>query len=292
MNILLTGAEGFTGQPFAAVAMAAGHEVTALQSNLTDASAVKQEVTQVAPDAVVHLAAISFVGHADESAFYSVNVIGTMNLLAALTTLRQPPRKVLLASSANVYGNCEASPINESQAPAPVNHYAASKLAMEQLARTYFDRLPIVISRPFNYTGPGQLSSFVIPKIVAHFAQRAPQISLGNMHVEREYNDVSMVCAAYLLMLQHGVRSETYNVCSSKTHTLQQVMKLLAKMTGHTLRVDVNTSFVRASEVHRLCGDPAKLHEMITQKGLALPSIPLQETLERMLIVATAPSSH
>lgn len=289
MNILLTGAEGFTGQPFAAVALAAGHEVTALQANLTDASAVKQEVTQVAPDAVVHLAAISFVGHADESAFYRVNVIGTMNLLAALTTLRQPPRKVLLASSANVYGNCEASPINESQAPAPVNHYAASKLAMEHLARTYFDRLPIVISRPFNYTGPGQLSSFVIPKIVAHFARRATQISLGNMHVEREYNDVSMVCAAYLVMLEHGVQGETYNVCSGKTYTLHQVINLLAEMTRHTLRVDVNPAFVRASEVHRLCGDPAKLHGMMADKGLALPSTPLQETLERMLVVAAAP---
>ena len=87
-------------------------------------------------------------------AFYNVNVLGAMNLLAGLTALPVKPRKVLLASSANVYGNCDASPITEGQLAAPVNHYAMSKLAMEQMAWTYLDRLPIVITRPFNYTGP------------------------------------------------------------------------------------------------------------------------------------------
>ena len=91
MKLLLTGADGFTGLHFAARARASGHEVVGLKANLTDRDALQAEVTQVAPEAVVHLAAISFVGHADDSAFYAVNVVGTTHLLAALAALPQVP---------------------------------------------------------------------------------------------------------------------------------------------------------------------------------------------------------
>lgn len=185
MKILLTGAAGFTGHFFKSAAEAAGHTVVALQADLTDKAAVVDQVMQMNPDAVVHLAAISFVGHADDSAFYRVNVVGTMNLLAALAALPTRPRCVMLASSANIYGNCDTSPIAETQPAAPVNHYAMSKLAMEHMAMTYADRLPIVITRPFNYTGPGQAPHFLIPKLVSHFARKAETIELGNVHVER-----------------------------------------------------------------------------------------------------------
>ena len=129
LNILLTGANGFTGLHFIALAQQVGHAVTALQVDLTQPQAVTDAVASAVaalpraqPWAVVHLAALSFVGHADELAFYGVNVQGTLNLLAALVGQAVRPSCVLVASSANVYGNCRQSPIAESQAPAPVNH--------------------------------------------------------------------------------------------------------------------------------------------------------------------------
>ena len=279
MKILLTGSAGFTGHHFAVSAQAAGHAVLPLQADLTDQAAVAAEVRQAAPDAVVHLAAISFVGHADDSDFYRVNVIGTMNLLAALAALPRPPGKVLLASSANIYGNCDASPITEDQPPAPVNHYAASKLAMEHMARTWSERLPIVITRPFNYTGAGQGGQFLIPKLVDHFARKAPRIELGNLHVEREFNDVRMVCSAYMALLNHGQAGQAYNVCTGQTYTLQNVLEKLEAITGHTLDVQVNPAYVRANEVHRLCGNPAKL---LASTGLSL-GYALSDTLQWML---------
>lgn len=279
MRILLTGADGFTGRHFAAAATQAGHTVTPLRANLRDADNLRTEVHMAAPDAVVHLAAISFVGHADDAAFYAVNVVGTTHLLAALASLAQMPRAVLLASSANIYGNCEASPIAESQPPAPVNHYAASKLAMEHLAHTWLDRLPIIVARPFNYTGPGQGTQFLIPKMVDHFVRQAPHIALGNLQVEREFNDVRMVCSAYLQLLTHGQPGQTYNVCSGQPHTLQSVVQTLQTLTGHTLEVQVNPAFVRPNEVHRLCGDPRKL---LACTG-PLPGFTLQDTLLWML---------
>ena len=283
MNILLTGAEGFTGRHFAQSAEQAGHQITRLSVDLTDKAAVQEQVRQVQPDAVVHLAAISFVGNANEAAFYAVNVIGSMNLLDALAALPRVPCKVLLVSSANIYGNCDASPIDEDQVPAPVNHYAASKLAMEHMARTCADRLPIVTARPFNYTGVGQGVQFLIPKLVDHFARRLPRIELGNLHVEREFNDVRMVCQDYLALLAHGVPGQAYNICSGVTYTLQQVVDALTRLTGHSLQVQVNPAFVRANEVHRLCGDPGKLLRLLEQQGVCRTTPGLEQTLQTML---------
>lgn len=279
MRLLVTGADGFTGRHFVAAARAFGHDVLALQTNLNDKVALQAEVVQAAPEAVVHLAAISFVGHADASAFYNVNVIGTLNLLDALAALPQVPRSVLLASSANVYGNCEQSPITELQLPAPVNHYAMSKLAMEHMARTYADRLPLFFVRPFNYTGPGQDVSFVIPKLVAHFSRRAEVVELGNLYGEREINDVRYVCDVYLRLLHKADLGGVYNICTGRTFTLQSVLTLLTHITGHHLQVKVSPNFVRKNDIQCLCGSPEKLLALVGET--ALP--PLAETLRWML---------
>ena len=281
-RILLTGTSGFTGQHFKKMAELLGHQVLALRSDLSDAQAIETELRGQELDKVVHLAGISFVGHADEAAFYRVNTIGTLNLLKALKASQQHLTCVLLASSANIYGNCDASPISETQPPAPVNHYAMSKLAMEHMARTLSEDLPLVQVRPFNYTGPGQASSFLIPKLVDHFVRRAPEIELGNLHVEREFNDVRMVCDAYLSLLDHGVPGEVYNVCSGQPYTLQEVIAALEALTGHQIHVKVNPAFVRASEVRRLCGDPGKLIACIG----SLQSYTLKDTLSTMLEAA------
>ena len=279
MRILLTGADGFTGRHFQAAATRAGHEVVPLRVNLTDRDGLRQEVQAIKPEAVVHLAAISVVGHDDETAFYGVNVVGTAHLLTALASLPHRPMSVLIASSANIYGNCEASPIAETQPPAPVNHYAASKLAMEHMARTYLDRLPIVLARPFNYTGPGQGGQFLIPKMVDHFKRRAAHIELGNLQVEREFNDVRMVCEAYLKLLEHGLPGEAYNVCTGHPYTLVAVMQMLQDLTGQQMDIQVNPAFVRPNEVHRLCGNPTKL---LTCTGPLTPRS-LSDTLQWML---------
>lgn len=279
MRILLTGADGFTGRHFKTIAETAGHEVWSLRTNLKDVIALREEVANARADWILHLAAISFVGHTDATAFYSVNVIGTMNLLSALAALPTKPLKVLLASSANIYGNSEASPIGETTPPAPINHYAMSKLAMEHMALTYADALPLVLARPFNYTGPDQAVEFLIPKLVKHFGERFPTVELGNLHIEREFNDVRMVCNAYLALLTQGKNREIYNICSGKMHSLQDVIDRLQHLTGHTMAVKVNPAFVRANEIHRLCGSPEKLKACIGP----LANYTLDETLSSML---------
>ena len=159
---LITGLRSFTGRCLAAELEAAGYcvhgtvygrDVCGEQEtavDLCDREAIRKLVTTVKPDVVVHLAAISFVGHGDAMDFYLTNIVGTRNLLEALADCDKKPEAVLLASSANIYGQAHVDPIVETTPVNPLNDYAVSKLAMEQMARLWMEKLPITIVRPFN----------------------------------------------------------------------------------------------------------------------------------------------
>lgn len=287
---LLTGCHGFTGRYVARELAAAGYEVIGLahdgdppvpgtlNANLLDRAAVRVAIEQARPDAVVHLAAISFVAHGDVDELYRVNIVGTRNLLEALDAARQRPRIVVLASSANVYGNAQDAPITEATQPAPVNDYAISKLAMEYMARSWMDRMSIAITRPFNYTGVGQSEQFLIPKIVAHFRRGEKVIELGNTDVARDFSDVRDVARAYAAIVAKAPVGKVVNVCSGIAYTLGEVLEMMAGIAGYAIEVRVNPAFVRASEVKRLVGSHARLRELA---GFA-PTIPLEETLRWM----------
>ena len=184
---------------------------------------------------------------------------GHHDLLDALVALPKRPHRVILASSANVYGNATDDPITERTPVAPVNHYAASKVAMEHLAVAYMDRLPICITRPFNYTGLGQRPDFLIPKLVGHFAARKPFIELGNVDVVRDFSDVRAVTEAYLRLLTSEPAPRLTNICSGVGRSLREVLSELEQLSGHRLEIRINPAFVRAQEVRRLVGSASTL---------------------------------
>lgn len=287
---LVTGLRGFTGHFIAHELKAAGYEVfgTAhiaepageggVTVDLCDREGLRRVVTDIRPDVVAHLAAISFVAHGDAEAIYRTNVVGTRNLLEALAGLEQAPRAVLLASSANIYGNTPVEVIDESVLPKPANDYAVSKLAMEYMAHLWMDRLPILITRPFNYTGVGQGAQFLLPKIVRHFQRGERVIELGNIDVKRDFSDVRMVARAYAVLLARAPAGEVFNICSGEAHSLEDVLAMMAEIAGYEIKVRVKPAFVRANEVKRLQGDCSKLCKAIGQ----LDRIPLMETLRWM----------
>jgi nucleoside-diphosphate-sugar epimerase len=266
-RVLVTGLSGFTGPYLARALEAEGHEVLAADLttgfDLLDPSSLAEALAARVPEYVVHLAALSSVTHGNASELYAVNAVGTSNLLEAIARTAPAVRKVLLASSANVYGNADADPIDEAVPPAPVNHYACSKLAMEFISRTWFDRLPILIARPFNYTGPGQTDIFLVPKLVAHYAQRRPVLELGNIDVERDFSDVRMVVDAYARLLVSEARGAVVNVCSGVGRSLRSILDALQSITGHAPQLRVAEHLVRRAEVHRLVGSNARLRQMI-----------------------------
>jgi nucleoside-diphosphate-sugar epimerase len=292
-RVLVTGLEGFTGQYVAAELAHSGYAVCGLAHatdyaveearrhvNLLDVDAVHAAVAEIQPQAVIHLAAIAFVAHDDADAIYRTNIVGTRHLLNALADLPRPPATVILASSASVYGNADdcSGLLNERTAAAPANDYAVSKLAMEYMARTWSGRLPLVFTRPFNYTGVGQAGRFLIPKIVDHFRRGERHIELGNLDVWREFMDVRAVAWAYRRLLETRSDDDTFNICSGASHSLREVLAMMAEIAGYAIEISVNPAFVRDNEVQRLEGDPARLQARIG----SLPVYELSETLRLM----------
>jgi nucleoside-diphosphate-sugar epimerase len=287
---LITGLRGFTGYYMARELSAAGYHVhgTVLPGeptgpdifavDLLDRASVATAVEQVRPDVVVHLAGIAFVAHNDADQMYRVNVVGTRNLLEALAAGSHKPSSVLLASSANIYGNADIPVIDESVAPGPANDYAVSKLAMEYMARLWMDKLPITIARPFNYTGVGQTENFLLPKIVSHFRKEARRIELGNLAIARDFSDVRTVARCYRRLLAAAPSGEAFNVCSGQPHSLESLIDMMSDIAGYRIEVHVNPAFVRANEVLTLTGSNAKLAAVI---GKIEPT-PLLETLRWM----------
>lgn len=279
MRLLLTGADGFTGQHLTNAAKQMGYQVFALQGDLQDEALVCQQILELAPTHVVHLAAISHTTDKDELAYYRVNLLGSMNLLKALSNLDTVPLKVILASTSNVYGNNPHSPIAETAMPSPISHYAMSKLAMEFMSQPFLNRLSIVITRPFNYTGVGHTEHFVIPKIVDHFRRKANMIELGDTTVLREYNDVRDICQMYLQLLDLGEGGKTYNLATTRQYCLKDVVGLLEEISGHAMDIIMNPQFVRENEIAHLCGDARFLEKCIGTQNLHS----LEDTLEWML---------
>lgn len=291
-TVLITGIHGFTGRYMAGELAGAGYRVQGIGSgaepetdnyrkvDLLDLAEVRAVIRDWEPDVVVHLAAVAFVGHGDVDAFYRVNLLGARNLLQALADAPAKPTAVLLASSANVYGNASEGMLDETVPPAPANDYAVSKLAMEYMAQLYTDRLPLIITRPFNYTGVGQHENFLVPKIVAHFRRKAPVIELGNIEVWRDFGDVRMVVQAYRRLLEHPKAvGQIVNICSGRAHSLREILETCETISGHRIRVEVNPAFVRKNEVKTLCGDVRRLRELLGQ----WQPVELQDTLRWML---------
>ncbi|MCL9657972.1 GDP-mannose 4,6-dehydratase [Pseudomonas protegens] len=287
---LITGAQGFTGRYMIAELRAHGYEVIGLgshpsneadyrQMDLMDADGLCSLVAEIQPSVVIHLAALAFVAHGDANAFYQVNLIGTRNLLTALAKCGSSLDAVLLASSANVYGNASEGLLSEAAKAVPTNDYAVSKLAMEHMARLWQNQLPIIITRPFNYTGVGQPDNFLLPKIVTHFKNRAKKIELGNLDIWRDFSDVRALVWAYRELIEADAIGKTINVCSGKAHSLREVIFMCQDITGHTIEVEINKNFVRTNEVKTLCGDASLLCSII--KNWKSP--PLEETLLWML---------
>jgi len=275
---LVTGLSGFTGKYVEQELRQAGYEVAGISADLTDRAALAAEVQALQPDVVVHLAAIAFVAHSDIEQIYRVNVVGTRNLLEALAAAPKKPSAVLLASSANIYGNTDVAVIHEDVPAAPANDYAVSKLSMEYMARLWMDKLPIIMVRPFNYTGVGQHENFLLPKIVSHFRRKEARIELGNLNVWRDFSDVRVVAAAYRQLLAKAPAGQVFNISSGKAYSLGEALEMMAQIAGYKIDVHVNPAFVRANEVARLTGDNRRLASVVGE----IDPPPLEQTLRWM----------
>ena len=298
-RILITGLSGFTGKHLACKLAGHGWEICGLgayspanigevaypnlDADLSETGRIAEWIGANRPTHIAHLAAQSHVV-GDPLRFYRDNLLGTESLLEAISISGIVPEKILIASSANIYGNCENSPISEDALYRPVNHYASSKVAMELLVQKWFERYPIVITRPFNYTGPGQSEAFLFPKLVGAFHRAEPVITLGNINVARDLSDIEFVIEAYIRLLESSVHSDVFNICSGKSVSIREALAILSKLTGHVPKIVSDPALIRSDEITELRGDPSKLQHAV---GPLAPT-PVAELFRKMLVALTA----
>lgn len=291
-RVLVTGATGFAGQYICRDLAARGYTVigTAMHAqpdnalnlytlDLCDVDAVDKLIQEVKPEYVLHLAGIASPANNDKLAYFRVNTFATVTLLNACQSHVPDIKKVILTSSANVYGEPGLEVLDESLCPAPINAYGCSKLAMEHLSNKFAGSFPLQIVRPFNFTGRGQTDRFLVPKIVNHFRDRKDHLELGNIDVSRDFSDVRDVAREFADLLGADTATETVNICSGSFLKLKEIIALCEDITQHSLTISVNPAFVRANEIMRLRGSRDRLDALVGPRA----DRPFKETLRWML---------
>lgn len=291
MKALVTGAGGFVGPHLVELLRAAGDEVTGLDlscgPDLLDGPGWREALDAHAPDVVYHLAGWSDVRGSwnDPARTFQVNALGTLSVLEAAAAAKTD--RVLLISSADLYGPVSPSdqPITEDRPPRPHSPYGASKQAAEALGLQYrrAHELGVVIVRPFNHVGPGQSERFVAPAFAAQVAAAertgGGRVLHGDLSARRDMTDVRDVVRAYRLLAEHGVPGEIYNVCRGRAVPMSDVLAALVAHAEVEIDTAVDPARLRPVELPILEGSNAK----VTAATGWEPEIPLEQSLSDVL---------
>ena len=290
MRALVTGGRGFVGRWLAEHLEAEGDDVVATgeEVDVTDAAAVRASIEEIRPEAIYHLAGWASVGSSwcDPAATFLVNANGVVHVLDAARRLDPAPR-VLIVSSAEVYGNVQPAqlPLTEDTAVSPASPYAASKVAAEVAARQAFlgYGLPVCVVRPFNHIGPRQAPGFVVSDLAKRIVEAersgASVLEMGNAAPRRDLTDVRDVVRAYRLLATHGQAGEIYNVCSGEDVLIGDLARRMIDLSGVPLELRPQSVELRPVDVPVLRGDASRIR---AATGWA-PEIPLDQTLRDVL---------
>lgn len=280
-KILITGATGFIGRYCCKEILARGDDYLAIVRKATDVEFTPQSVVanlhdkeelvkiieKYKPDAVLHLAAIAAVTYGDVSEIYSTNISATETLLEALYDTCALGTRVVLVSTAGVYGNQDDKYYYEDMPYNPANHYSYSKMVMEYISQQYVDKIDIKIVRPFNIVGYGQNENFFLPKLVRAFASKQEVIKLGNINSERDYVNVEYCVNVLMeLLTRDKVELNKINICSGIATSGTAILDMLKEISGYSPEIQVSNDFVRRNEVWRLVGSNEKLLEFLGEQ--------------------------
>jgi GDP-4-dehydro-6-deoxy-D-mannose reductase len=303
MRILVTGASGFAGPVVARTLIDRGHTVHGLArrpparatamtfhpGDVRDAAALGRLLAEIAPDGIIHLAALAepAAAEADPAEAYAVNLGGTLALLRAAREASRRPR-FLIASSSAVYGVVTPAecPLGEDTTLRPLTVYGASKAAAElaalQWGRAY--DLDVVVARPFNHTGPGQEPAYLCAALARQVArieagQQPPVLQVGNVDPVRDWSDVRDVAAGYAAVLERGRSGMVYNLCAGEGVSVAEIIAQLRTLARVPMRAHVDPARQRRHDVERIVGS----HARVTADTGWEPEIPLLDTLATVL---------
>ena len=292
MKILVTGAEGFIGSHLVELLLRRGQRVRAFvlynsfsswgwlddcpgeyltnleifSGDIRDPYGVKASMNGC--DAVLHLAsliAIPYSYHSPDS-YVDTNVKGTLNILQAARELGL--KRVIHTSTSEVYGTARFVPMTEEHPLLGQSPYAATKIAADQLAYSFYASfdLPVIIVRPFNTYGPRQSARAVIPAIVSQIASGKREIHLGAVTQTRDFNFVADTIAGFAAALDaEQVVGEVVNLGSNFEISIGDTVRMIADIMNADITVVTDEQRLRPgkSEVERLWADNRKARDLL-----------------------------
>jgi NAD dependent epimerase/dehydratase len=291
MKALVTGADGFIGSHLVELLLSSGHDVRAfcqynssgswgwldsfpphIKSNLDvilgdirDPLCVREAMRGCGQ--VFHLAALIAIPYSylAPASYVDTNIHGTLNVVQAARDLGVA--KVVHTSTSETYGTAQFVPITEDHPLVGQSPYAASKIAADQLALSYWRSFetPITVLRPFNTYGPRQSARAVIPTIITQIASGQREIHLGALSPTRDFNYVADTCSAFLAVAGCDASlGKVINAASNFEISIGATAALIAEVMGVDVEILADQVRLRpeASEVNRLFGDNTLLRKL------------------------------
>lgn len=215
---------------------------------------LRDVVTAVDPDAILHLAALHYIPYCNdhpEEAF-DVNVMGTRNLLNAAADL-DGLEQVVYTSSAAVYPPRDDAH-RETDRENPTDIYGRSKLVGEDVLELFHERtgVPSASARLFNVYGPNETNEHLVPAILDQIRDGSRSVDLGNLTPARDFVYVEDVAQALVDLLtefgdiEHGYRA--YNVGTGTDHTVREVVAQVSAALGEEIAIERDEDRVRESD--------------------------------------------
>ncbi len=305
--MLITGITGFAGSHLAERLVAGGASVHGFafeeppyrnlaavaddvrihRGDITSFEDVRAALASSQPDVIVHLAGQAVPSEAarDPVGAVRVNVLGTAAVIAAAQ--QHPGLALVLASSAEVYGTPERSPVNEEAPIHPNNPYAATKVAAEALARELGDRetRSVVILRPTNQIGPRQHPALAASPFAKQIAEAeagrvAPVVRHGSLDARRDFLDVRDMADAYARAAEmRPPGTHVFNVGTGEAIGIDELLNTLLKEARVPVRAELDPDRVRPGVAPALALDATRFR---AATGWA-PKIPLETSLRDLL---------
>lgn len=266
------------------------NKVNFIKLNLMDFNKVTKIISEIKPDFVFHLAALTspMKSFDDPSGTIINNIKAQMNLLEAIRLSGLEGARILIVSSAEIYGLVDQKdlPIDEKTELKPTSPYSVSKIAQDFLGMQYFlaHKLKIIRVRPFNHIGPRQSSNFVVSAFAKKIAEiekndRKAVISVGNLESKRDFTDVRDIVRAYALIIEKGKVGDVYNIGSGQAYKISYILDQLISLSSKKIRINIDKKLLRPIDIPELRCDIRKFQKITGWKS----EIPLKKTLQDTL---------